>query len=170
MPYLAPLRPPRLTSNAKPVLPLEATPCLPEQAWPGRAYEAMPACPCIALPCQRYPCLPSLPSPSSPDLAKPLQAMPATPSRLGRSDLSGPCLPSLARPGHFFRTMPAVPILAKPPGHTCSASPDQFSPCQACEPLPLRTLPSQPRQFMSAEGLPIQPPPPTQPPRTTRLG
>lgn len=118
-----------------------ALPAMPFQAGPSRASSchARPANPCESGPCRTSPAMPStlLPCQSShtcrscPDLAKPCLAPPATPTRLGRADLSGPCLP-------------------------IRSDPRQYSgPCL-------------PRQFMAAEGPPVQQLPAAPLRRTTR--
>jgi hypothetical protein len=127
---------PSPTTPSQPCLTFHAWPHLACQNWPGQAVPTKPCLPCL----------------SSPVLDKPLEAMPATPSRLGRSDLSGPCLPRQPLRAPATPSAPCLPCQSRP---TLS--------CQACQPLPLRSLPSQPCQFMSAEGLPKKPPPPTQP-------
>ena len=118
-----------------------ALPAMPFQAGPSRASSchARPANPGASGPGHATPAMPStlLPCQSShtcrscPDLAKPCLAPPATPTRLGRADLSGPCLP-------------------------IRSDPRQYSgPCL-------------PRQFMAAEGPPVQQLPAAPLRRTTR--
>jgi hypothetical protein len=130
---------PRLACRA---LPRSASPTSPNQQRRARAStrdHALPAMFFQAGSCRTSPAMPStlLPCQSShacrscPDLAKPCLAPPATPTRLGRADLSGPCLPIQSDP------------------RQCSG-------------------PCLPRQFMAAEGPPVQPPPAAPLRRTTR--
>ena len=92
LPFLALARP-RLARRA---LPRSASPTSPNQQRQASASTVPTPClPVLAWPCLTKPCLPC---PSIPVLATLRHATPAPPSRLGRSDLTGPCLRNLGTP------------------------------------------------------------------------
>jgi len=92
LPFLALARP-RLARRA---LPRSASPTSPNQQRQASASTVPTPClPVLAWPCLTKPCLLC---PSIPVLATLRHATPAPPSRLGRSDLNGPCLRNLGTP------------------------------------------------------------------------